>query len=583
MSAVFALASNNSCIQAIKKGLELLKSPNDDIYAITVKDEEGFVNFEITNCIDNENAYKTGIGACKTAHRGYNKNRQTPVSNNIYCVAINGYIDNFEELKIWCNPTFEVNTQEELLLALLCVTDMSNKFEMMKKLQSLIKGAPSFAFMSCREEAVYAICGINPLYIGYGNDGYYISSEVNGLSLFCKKFTTAKLGDIIKITKDKATILNSDLKKVKRTVLPTPSTVFYNNDLSLEDEIYHSILAVKNFNKRFLTKSDLNLKSLNLSRHFIEKIKRIVIVCDSHAYSVGLCAISNFEKYCDIPTTAILSQEMRYNNCILNKSVLVIALSFYGENTDTLACVMRSKNCGAKVIAITSNKYSSLALCCEYTLYNSKDFNCYNGISSISYIMQYLSISYLALEMSKHLGFIDSLPLGLTVKMAELLPGRISSALNHTQGLDLIAKKLCKGKNIFVTAFGNDYGIAVEINDKINEICHINSTCLNTCVLTNTVKNLTDTTIFAIVCHKENIVAVTKNLIRCKALGSDVIILTTEGIAEDMKSIAQTIIFNDNTDIFNAIPIVAGVFKACIITRNYLKNLPSSQTNEHNN
>lgn len=562
MSDIFGCTKATPCWQDIEKGLELQKHPNDDLFGITLKTADGFC-CEYSKNLESEST--TGLCANRLKARGHYKNACVPVSNNLYCVALNGNIYNFQELKHWCNAPFDVNTEEELLLALLCITDMSDKFAMMQKLQTLIKGAPGFAFINNREDAIYAVCGTKPFFVGFGENSGYISTQANALSPFCKKITVTELGDIIKITKNKITILDAKLKKAKRKIISVPKSTFYRTKTNLGDEVYNIPLAVKEINKQYIktTKSDLKLDTLKVNKRGIEKIKRIVIIADCEGYSAAVSAKHNFETLCDIPTTAVLSGEMRYSNFAIDKSVLIIALSYRGEDDDTVVCVKKAENHGAKVIGVTSNPYSVLSLCCDASLCPTTDFNL-AGISVRPYITQYLSLSYLALEMSRRLGIIDNLRLCVTVKMAELLPGKITSAIKQSSNLNAIAEEICNSDNFYITATGSDYGTAIEANHIINKICKINSYCMPCCALAESGIEFKEKTVIAIICRKENLHHIMHRLLRCEALGASITVITTESIAEEIKDFKQIVAFNDSTGIFNGLPILSGVFGASV-------------------
>lgn len=564
MGAIFGCVGINPCKNALVKGIEMQGHRGNELQGIILKGAEGFYTLRSPN--SQENVSTMGLAQCRLNARGDINSADLPASNNVYCVAMDGCVDNFDELKRWSSTPFPINTDEELLLAMLCVMDMVDKIEMLQKLQGLIKGAPGITFINCHDEAIYALCGVNPLFIGYSDGGCYISSEVNALSPFCDKFITLELGEMAKITKSRAYLYDSKLRKIKKNPLPTPEHIFYTNEYNLNDEAYYCPLAVKEINRQYLPKSNLKLGTVKLNKRGLEKISRIVITGDCDAYSAAVGGAYNIEMLCDIPTVAIPAGELRYSGCVLDKSVLVIALSHRGEDTDTIACVKRSIGYGAKVIAITSAPYSSLALSGSITLCPSCDFNT-SGISIRAYISQYLSITYLALEIGSRLGIIDDLQLSLTVKIAELLAGKISSAIKQIPALTNLADKIANIDEIYITGLGADYGAALEISRKIKQINGVNSIAEYPSRLIDNGLSLDGKTVFGIIGNKEMLPHIMRSLRRAKAMGAKITVLTTESIEEEIKDFSDITAFNDSIAVFNNLSIVAGTFRACAFAK----------------
>ena len=564
MGAIFGYVGTEPCKNALVKGIEMQSGRGWELRGIALKEAEGFCTINTPDQQENESTL--GLAQSRLKARGFEKDIQLPVSNNIYCVAMDGVIDNFEEMKRWCAAPFPISTDEELLLAMLCVADMNDKTEMLQKLKALIKGAPTIAFINCRENAIYALCGINPLLVGYCDSGCYISGEANALTPFCDRFITLELGEIAKITKSKVTVYDQKFRKVKKTPASLPKQTVYPNDYTLSDEAYYCPFAVKELNKQYLPKSGIKIDNIKLNKRGLEKISRIIITGDCEAFGAAIGGAYNLEMLCDIPTTAIPAGELRYSGCVLDKSVLVIVLSHIGEDSDCVACVKRSLGYGARVIAITSGTYSSLALSSPAVLCPSCDFNT-TGISIRAYISHYLSLSYLALEIGSRLGIVEDLQLSLTVKIAELLPGKISSAIKQTPALTYLASQIAAAEGIYFTGLGADYGACHEISRKIRQINGINATPQLPSDLINNGIELSGKTVFAVIGNKEMLPYVMRSLQRAKAMGASVIILTTESIEEEIRDFTHIIAFNDSMPIFNNLAIVAGMFRASSLAK----------------
>lgn len=72
-----------------------------------------------------------GIAECSSIFN--NSCAAVPAVNNMYAVAVDGEIENFEAIERWCKNPFPVNSSEDLLLAMLCVNSSDNKLALIKK------------------------------------------------------------------------------------------------------------------------------------------------------------------------------------------------------------------------------------------------------------------------------------------------------------------------------------------------------------------------------------------------------------------------------------------------------------------
>lgn len=574
MSGIFGYIGTEECKDILIKGISLLEKRGSETTGIVLKSKNDLLAIktkgnandlkQISGTVKNNST--AGIAQCDRAMRC--KAAQItakPACNNLFAAAMDGAIENFDELKRWTNNPFPIATDEDLLLAVLCVANSPDKLDIIKKTDSLIKGGPSYAFIGNDDNAIYCKAGSRPLIIGLGKEGFYLSSELNAIISYAEKYICLDDGECAKITKDKAVIYDSKYKKIKKPLLAVPEDLYFENDYSIKDEIFYCPLAVKETYKQFVQKSKINFDYLKLNHRSIDKIKRIIITGCGCSYNTAQISAYNFSMLTDIPASAFPSGELRYSGCVIDKGTLLIAISHRGESEDTAACVKRFKAAGAKAIAVTSGKTSYLSRICDSVINPNCDFET-NEVSLRSFISSYLAMCFLALHIGSKCAIVNDLYLSVTIKMAEMLPGKLSSAIKPTPAFDAAASMLSQAENVFVTGLGADWALSLEGADKLRAIAKINASAL--CVSELVLKCpplLDDSLVLALITNKELLQKALYSLRRAKSLGAKIIIITTENIEEEIKDFDKIISFNDSIPLFNPLTCIAGLYKIAII------------------
>jgi glucosamine--fructose-6-phosphate aminotransferase (isomerizing) len=582
MSGFFGYVGTQPCKDILIKGISSLKKRGADATGMVFKNQNTFDLISVNgNASELKQAssktkcdFTTGIAqSSKFTRIKASEEAANPVYNNLFAVAMDGSFENFNELKRWSNNPFEIVSDEDLMLALLCVANKSDKIELIKTLDSMLLGDISYAFIANDENAIYCKSLGKPLFIGIGSDGFYVSSELISLVNTAEKYIFINEGESAKLTKDRVIIFDTKGKKIKKTATAVPEQSCFENDYAIKDEIFYCPLTVKETYKQFIKKSKINLDYLKLNRHAVDKISQIIITGAGCSYNVASISAYNFSMMCDIPTYAYPSGELRYSGCIINKNTLLIAVSHRGESDDTIACVKRFKNFGAKVIAVTSNELSYLARLSDEIVNPNCDFES-NDVSLRCFISTYLAMSFLSLYIGNKNGVVTELYLNVTIKMAELLSGKVSSAIKPSPLFEKVAYAIADSDNVFVTGLGADYSLSLEGADKLRSIAKVNASSFCTSELVEKCHSiLNGSLVLALLTNKDLLQQSLYNLRRAKSLGANVIIITTQNIEEEVSDFENIISFNDSIPLFNVLPCIAGIYKIAIIT-DEIKNKP---------
>ena len=85
----------------------------------------------------------------------------------------------------------------------------------------------------------------------------------------------------------------------------------------------------------------------------------------------GLVGKSLIQSLIGIHVDVVMASEFMYNDPIVDKTTLVIAISQSGETIDTLEALKFARKCGSPSISIVNVKGASIARASEYVIYTN--------------------------------------------------------------------------------------------------------------------------------------------------------------------------------------------------------------------
>lgn len=533
MSGIYGYAGNEEHISQIKSALSSLKRRGEKGIGITLKCEDSL--------------YYASEASAKPEHQEDAK--------TVLAIA-----SSYDISKPACNGRYSVvadgeNGDEERILELIS-NATGDKIDVIEKARAKQDNLPTFAFISSDENALYISKGNAPLYIGYAHGTNYIASELVALFGICEKYTLLDDGDMAKITPSKATIYDSRGRKTKRSIMPLASNIYVENSLKQADEIFYCPNAIRECVSSLTDESKINLGSLKFSRHMLDRADRIIITSEAMLHPVAKAHSYNFELLTDIETLAIPSSELMETIGIITRDTIVICLCDRGEDMSVINATKRAKYNDARVIAITSSPCSYLAMLSDYVINPKCDFpkNC---ISLKSFGSQYFALALLGVYMSYKRGYMTEIHTSVTVKMAQMLSGKISSAIKPQGELVELARNIRDAKSIIFTGYAVDYALAQELANKTRKIGNKSAFAMRL----EDIGDMADALVIMLAsneCYIDKISGYTNDI-------NNMILCTTEGIAEQINFTKSTVGFGDNIPLFNPIIIASGFYKAILL------------------
>ena len=418
MSAIFGYIGKNSAKDILLSGLSEFKGAGEDMSGIILKEKEFFKSFKIKGTPEElfnkirqlESTSDIGLAQCSREEKCKASSITAPPSSNEnFAAVMDGETGNFKSLKKWCGDPFPILTEEDLLLACLCIMNEKNKIELIQKVSSAFSENPSFAFISSEENAIYCKSGKFGLILGTSPDGCFISSELGALMPFCEKYAVLENGETAKIFQDRILVFDSKMRKIKKSFQNIKAQSYAVNNYFQNYELYCCPLAVKEIYNRFVINHQINFDYLKLSARYIDKIDRIILFGQGSSEKIAFSSKSLFETYCGITTIAFQSSEFLYSNTPVDKNTLIIAISQDGENKATLSAVKKAHEFGAKTVAITKNKLSALSGECNLSIITGNEYE--NNMPASAFISHYLTLCLFSFYLSSKLEIISDLSL----------------------------------------------------------------------------------------------------------------------------------------------------------------------------
>ncbi len=492
-----------------------------------------------------------------------------PSTNNLYAVAVDGNIDNFHTLKKWCGEPFAITTNEDLILALLCVTTRDDKpqdkMETLRTLSAMLEGSPTIAFICNNQKAIYCMVGAKPLLIGTNKNGYYISSELSALDEASDKYISLCKGELVKITEDRIYIYDKNLKKVKKSANTISKPEKNPCEYSYSEQLLTLPSITKDILGQYVNDTKLHFEKTKLTARLLGRLDNIILTGSGSSFNIADIIRSHLELMTDIPVWALPAGELCHSGAIVDSDTLIIPMSASGESTDTILSTIRAKELGARAVGICCKKYSHLERICDSILVADSDF------SNSSPIMQcntaiYFTACLLSLFISNKLDIAKDMYVNLALKMAQMLPGKILTATKELPSLTMLATRLSARSKIIITGLGADYPLSVEGASMLNSISSLSCVPCQICgLLSSYGTSISEYTVIVPITNEKYLHVITPYLLRAKVLGAEIIILTLSNIEEEIKDFDNIVSFDDSIPLFNPLIILGAIYKTATI------------------
>ena len=497
-----------------------------------------------------------GIGHTRWATHGepndINAHPHLSGDGNI-AVVHNGIIENYVELRdflISQGYTFKSETDTEVVTQLIAFyyAECGNALEAVFRVLRRIEGAYALGIL-CIDEPEHFIAARKdaPLLIGYGEGCNFIASDVTAIIKHTRDVSYMEDGEVAVISADKVQFFNA----MEQPIEKEHHTIDWDVSAAEKGGYAHFMLKEIMEQPEAIRKTAFNrirdnrivLEDLTIDADYIKSISKIFIIACGSSYHVGVVGKYNLERLLRKPVEVCLASEFRYCNPLVDESTLVIVISQSGETLDTMAALREAKSLGAHILSIVNVVGSSIARESDDVLYTWAGPEIAVATTK-AYSTQLVLLNMLGLCFADILGTVSAAEYTEMVDELLRLPAKMEQILEHTDDIKHYASNYFNHNSVFFIGRNLDYAMGLEGSLKLKEISYIHSEAYASGELKHgTISLIEDgTLVVALGTYAPLFDKAMSNVVEVQARGADVLALTTESHAAEMRKTVENVI-----------------------------------------
>jgi len=476
-------------------------------------------------------------------------------------IAHNGIIENHAALRKALEAeghTFSTETDSEVIAHLLEKFYSGSRDDprpkprgflvaAMQEACSLLEGAYAIAAVAEGEECIVAARRGSPLVVGIGEGRMFVASDPAAFVGHADKMVFLDDNEIAEVRKGSYSITNARNEAVEKGTEALTMTLEQIEKGGFRHfmlkEIFEQPEALRNVLRGRLTGS-----GVKISVEGVLNAKRIILTACGTSWHSALIGKYLLEGISGVPAEVDYASEFRYRSPLVGSDDLVIAISQSGETADTLAAIREAKARGARTLGIVNVVGSSIAREVGSGIYLHAGPE--TGVASTkAFTAQVAALCLLALHIKQHkIGVFDS----RIAKGLMELPDRLSETLNGSAGIasiEAVAREFANHRNFLYLGRGINFPVALEGALKLKEISYIHAEGYPAAEMKHGPIALIDRDMPVLFIATENgsFSKILSNMEEVRARGGRIIAVANEPAPEQLKRIAEHIIFVPKT------------------------------------
>ncbi|MDE1812280.1 MAG: glutamine--fructose-6-phosphate transaminase (isomerizing) [Thaumarchaeota archaeon] len=476
MCSIIGYLGISSAAPIIVKGLKRMEYRGyDSVGVATFAEHQISVRKGVGKVLEVNKAVKldelsgtTGIGHTRWATHGMVTDTNAhPHSSSSGEIAIvhNGIIENHEELKKELQEhgyTFKSQTDSEVIANLLQYNYDKTK-EIKKSVVDTVAALKgNYAFVAVFQDGTLSAARLHePLIIGVGKEGFFISSDVLGFVEYTDEVIYPDNKEFVIIDKEGLKIFDFDANPVHHQITKVSKEFA---DVYKGQYAHYTLKEISEQPSTVLSAGNNTKLEIDLVSDLIKHARNVYITGSGTSYNAALIAKFLFSKYAKIKIDPLISSEAQFSPDMFEEKSILIAISQSGESADVLEAVGIAKKTGSKIISIVNMMTSSLV----HQSSISMGLNCGPeiGVAATKSFTSQLVVLYKIIDK-----ICDGcLELDLT-KVSEA----IKKILSNDSKIKDVAKRLTNVSDIYVLGRGIHYPIASEGSLKLKELTYIHA------------------------------------------------------------------------------------------------------------
>lgn len=498
---------------------------------------------------------KVGLGHTRWATHGapsdVNSHPQVSQSGRI-AVVHNGIIENYVEIKEFLQSKgveFVSETDTEVIAHLLEYYDRGNIMEALTKVLHRLEGAYALGILcaDCPDKLIAARKD-SPLILGVGEGFNLLASDVTAVIKYTREVCYLDDGEIAVLTADGFEVYNHPyLQRVKKSLHHVDWESAAAEKGGYEHFMFKEIMeqpkAFRDTVSPRIRDGRVVLEDFNIGEEYLRKADKLYIIACGSSYHVGMAAKYTLERLLRRSVEVTLASEFRYCDPIVTDRTLVIVISQSGETIDTLAAMREARRLGGRVLSIVNVVGSTIAREADDVIYTWAGPEIAVATTK-AYSTQLAVIYLLGLRFAELLGTVEKEDYTAIVAELLLLPEKLERILEHREEIQYLASVYFNHPSVFFIGRNIDYAVGLEGSLKLKEISYIHSEGYAAGELKHGTISLIEpgTLVVALAGYEKLLEKVMSNVVEVKSRGADVLGLTTERRAGDLRKTADHVI-----------------------------------------
>ena len=410
-------------------------------------------------------------------------------------IVHNGIIENYQVLKqqlVDRGYMFNSTTDTEVLCQLIDYYYNNNGSNLLSAVCSALNDViGAYAIVVTEKKNPHHLVAArqsSPLVVGVGKDEkeFFIASDATPIVEHTDKVVYLDDGQIADISIDNGLhIVNHsnkqcqfDIKTVDMDISKLSKGGFdhfmlkeiYEQPNCLRDAMSGRLIA----NAEHPENNRIVLSALRDYRDRLVNARNIIILGCGTSWHAGLIGKQLIESMCRKRVSVEYASEFRYNNPVVDKDDVVIAISQSGETADTLAAIQLAKQHGALIFGIVNAVGSSIARETDTGIYLHVGPEI--GVASTkAFTGQVAMLTLFALALGHETGTLSDSEYHKIIGELALIPTKMEKELEVTEKIANLAKMFTYAHNFLYLGRGFNYPVALEGALKLKEISYIHA------------------------------------------------------------------------------------------------------------
>ena len=480
-----------------------------------------------------------GIGHTRWAtHGGVCDQNAHPHQFGRITLIHNGIIENYRELteKYELDGKLKSETDSEVVAAVLEHFYQGDPYSAIRRTVLKLKGTFALAILfEDQPGKIFAVRNVSPIVAAKTEDGAILSSDVAAIVPFTKDYFVLPEFHVVCLSEDGVEMydLSGDPAQIEWLKVDWDVTrsskggyPFY-----MEKEIMEQPQVINDTILPRIKNGMPDFTEEGISDQVLADCKRICVIACGTAMHAGLVGKSLIQSMIGIHVDVVMASEFMYNDPVVDKDTLVLAISQSGETIDTLEALKFARKCGSPSISIVNVKGASIARASEHVIYT------YAGpeiavASTKAYTTQLAVLYLLTARMAIARNLWDQQQIKSFMSELCRVPSVMEQVLERKEEIHRLAGAILNADDVFMIGRGLDYSILLEGSLKLKEISYIHSEAYASGELKHgTIALITEETpVVAVVTQEKLKSKELSNIREVQSRGASVVVLVKDGI-----------------------------------------------------